>query len=82
MESYTKAPIQNPTTTPKDDFIRTRIDHLAEKPTDKATMTSIDTCKTTLCMIRRNTVLAALTKYIEVTNLTITKLNVIRKVCG
>ena len=74
-------PIQNPkTTTPKDDFRKTTIDNLAKIPIDTATMTSSYTYVTTLTTIRRNTVLAASTRYIRVIYLTITKLDLIVKV--
>ena len=66
--------IQNPTTTPQDSFRKTTIDNVAETPTDRITITSIDTCTTTTTTIRRNTILVASTKYNEVIYLTMTKL--------
>ena len=74
--------IQNPTTTPQDSYRKTTIDNLAKTPINTATITSIDTYTTTSATIRIDTVLAALTKYIKVIYLTITKLDLMSKVYG
>ena len=74
--------IQNLTTTPQDNFRKTTIDNLAETPTNRTTITSIDICTTTTMTIRRNAVLAAPIKYNEVIYLTNNKLDLTSKARG